>query len=39
MEALDQVLESDRDAGAVRGYLARGTVSGVDIEQKILTIQ
>jgi hypothetical protein len=33
LEALDQVLES-RDAGAVCGYLARGTVSGVNIEQK-----
>src|ERR1019366_8843984 len=39
VQALDQVQNADRDAVAVRGHRLRGAVSGVDVQEKVLTIE
>src|ERR1700674_1080991 len=39
MEALDQGLDSHRDTVAISGHHLCGAVSGVDVQEKILTIQ
>jgi hypothetical protein len=39
VQALDQSLDADHDAVAIRGHRVRDAVSGVDVQKKILTIQ
>jgi hypothetical protein len=39
VQALDQGLDADHDAVAIRGHRVRDAVSGVDVQKKILTIQ
>src|SRR5271167_2059773 len=39
VQSLDQGLDADRDAGAIRGHRLCSAISGVAVQEKVLTIQ
>ena len=39
VQSLDQGLDADRDAGAIRGHRLCSAISGVDVQEKVLTIE